>query len=375
MPLHPRPVSPTGWHVEVERTDGSVFRPNIVGDPEWIPRINDLPKVRIPVERSERWTESQYEKQPMRVWKEGNLLCIDQMENVIVKGDRVLLEARGGLELLRNAQRNYVSEEAHVAAENLVQAKTSYATDFDSPDAGSGEEVQMQDADSTQEFNNELLNAPGSKDAWEVENGSVIPLQRCWTVEAENGKDPAGAHGGTTGSEYSGGNAILLSASGDYAEFDFTTEYDIEKFDVAIRQNLSNPPTVRLSIDGASYGTYSFDTQSLGWNEMFADGLLTDSDGNNPDPIALASGDHTLTLEAIDDSSGDAIIDVLAPFDRAFSPNFDNTTDSDNALSGPGWYPGFSKIQFQSVGAPRAVVAGEFTGGGSNPFSSVVNDQ
>lgn len=176
--LHQTPVRSTGWTVEVERSDGQVRRPTIIGDPQWVPRLNDLPKVRIPVIRNETWTNRTGET--MRVYYDGQRLPIDQLENVRTQPGQTILEGRGALELLGRTTKSVVSKQAHLVAEDIIQADTSYTANVDTPAATAEEDVSVQTADTQVELENNLAAAIPATDPLYVEAGQAHLGQTLW---------------------------------------------------------------------------------------------------------------------------------------------------------------------------------------------------
>ncbi|PHQ44656.1 hypothetical protein DJ68_17295 [Halorubrum sp. C3] len=141
--LAPRGVQASGWHVEIDRPDGEgVVEPTILADVEASPRLNGTPEVTIPVPRAEKWLDEEWERQPMRVWRDGERLPIEQFDDArIVRGsggDHVELIGRGGTALSARYQDEVRDRSAHNVMRDVLDA-SGYHYTVDPAPASTGE--------------------------------------------------------------------------------------------------------------------------------------------------------------------------------------------------------------------------------------------
>jgi hypothetical protein len=172
--------------------------------------------------------------------------------------------------------------------------------------------------------------------------GTVKLGQTCFTTEAES-YDSSQLHRDITGNaNYSGQAGIALENEGQYAEWKFTTEYDIPADQVAlkVREEFSQDAgglsaEIAWFIDGDEMETQRVDDKSstnLSWFDYSGTGHSS----------ILSAGEHTLRVELFDVTSSDGSeyrVDVVAPHDARYSYNFDNSLDANDALAGPELYP------------------------------------
>lgn len=142
--------------------------------------------------------------------------------------------------------------------------------------------------------------------------------------------------------EYSGGDAALFDASGDWQEITFSTTYDIAAtwVGVAARFDTSSTSiTMDVSLDGQLIDTFSGTKGTLAWDDHAADPY--DADGGYDQ--SAAAGDHTLRFEITDTggTGAELHLDCVCLYDRRYTDytEWDNTTDTGNALDDPPLYP------------------------------------
>lgn len=380
-----------GWHVEVEHPDGSTRRPTVVGSPERNPRVNDLPRIRVPVAKDDGWSADAWLDRPMRAWYDGVEQPIDSLVDVEQEPGRTVLVGRGGEELLDRVTADFVEEKAHLAAEQLVSDGTSYVANVDAPASTSEEDVVVQSADTDADLSS--LVTPAATDPFEVSNGSVNVLQTCWFFEAETefatGMYVNAAYSGEAST--SGENATyfggVYGSVGDAVSYSFTTDYDVpadhlvvawrdDANDVDDDGDLDPMPGLRVTLDGTELvhypdgwsigGAIGDPSQGdlLGWDEYVAsaaDGGLS----------TVSAGSHTLTIEttARNESGYDEwILDCLAVYDDRYGYTFDDdngnpyTTSVDSYepgyLAGPEPYPDAVQVEFADAAPTKSVTGG-----------------
>lgn len=140
-----------GWYVEVEHPEtGYVHTPGVVGTPSRNPQVNNVPELRIPVRKADKWLDPQMEDAAVRVWKDGTRQPVDEIASIVPTEDAFELRCEGGSELDQRVTVEYDTEEVHVAAEDLITEHTSYETDFDAPQTDTEEDVLIREVDGSE---------------------------------------------------------------------------------------------------------------------------------------------------------------------------------------------------------------------------------
>jgi len=226
------------------------------------------------------------------------------------------------------------------------------------------EEILIQDA-STQSEWDAILPSITATDAYANSSGPTL-LQTCFTQEGE--LPATGNIGFSDGAKYSGngvntgeGEAANFANGDEFAEYEFTVDYDIPagNQEIAVRYSSSGASPVELawSLDGTQFSTF---------NVGRLDGsVVWDNLGDFDTIPEIEAGDHTLRVEVTDDSPSDAwILDVVAPHDDRFSYTFDDTptdgTDGGRYLSGPQLFPADLPISFITADTRRNVTTANF---------------
>jgi len=340
---------PDGWLVEVDHPDGVTVRPQLLDDPVFRPRLNDLPRVEIPVPRQRRWESAAWRDQPLRVWQDGDRLPIDTVVEIRQEeGEgrkRTVLVGEGGSALRERVEREFDNTEAHLAAQDLIQT-AGLTADVDDPGTQQTEEL-FQDA-STDPLDQFLLRQPTPTDPWFVDGtGDLSVYQTCFTQEGESGTSDANQAG-----RFSGGFAAVLSGLGDSASWSWEQDYQIPDgdFEIAVRvETTGTAGAVDWSLDGVTFRSgVQYNFGAIQW-------LTVDTDSVG----VVGAGSHTLDI-TMTTSTGEALyIDVVAPRDGRFTYLDDNNNGgSGGYLDGPQLYPLAVDVPFNDTGTPKAVVGG-----------------
>lgn len=241
--------------------------------------------------------------------------------------------------------------------------------------------VLIQDADSSGEWD-EIVPPISAGTPLEITStGELKTLPICWTTEGENFNDANTTSTSATeedNADYSGGTSAPLyrgpNASGgpDYAEWNFTVEHEIAASDFAVQVRDD------ADSDGASAfywelvhtngNTYQMEEMNnvgaglaLGWTK------LPTYDGNGYNGPDLPPGEYTLRCEITDSNSNvDAtglLVDVVAPYDesRETELTFDDTVDSNGYLSGPELYSELVETSLETAETRRKVSEATFS--------------
>lgn len=373
--LQRRPTEPVDWDARVLRSSGGEFSPTITGDPEWVPRVNALPRVRVTVEKSRRWMTSEYEGQPMMVWKDGGLLCIDELEVVRRMEDRVVLEGRGGLELLGKTAASFRDVFAHDAAKQIVQSDTPCATDVDDPASSTQTDALIQQADSEEELQNQIDGAFADDEPAEFADSGAVPLQKvAWFREGEANPD---AFGGAVVANSDFSNVRALEVFGDrggYLGFSFTPSYDVPASAITAaacwRMPNGGHDGFEVVIDGGQYNDEVFQevladaltTNTITWYDFFNSPSLDLQAGTEYQVRIQESGDDSTQT-----SNGVVQFDGVAVCDNRYSDpaSWDTGVPDEEFITDPDLYPELS-VETQTVTTTRNVTSIEFTAGVSS---------
>ncbi len=265
------------------------------------------------------------------------------------------------------------------------------------------DELLIQSADSDDEWTDIVSLNP--TDALEIAGGELKAAQSNYFKEGENTDGSnTGFDDGSSDTDISNSNYVSLSigenvssANYSYAQWDFTVEYTIPSNDVQfwVRQasnwdgtigSSSGVPELVWEFEHANGGTYTLDTNNnlgAGLSDDFGwDQLPTFNSGFSISIPDLEPGDYTLRCRVTDsDGAADAYqywIDCVSMLDGRFSYTFDETTDANDALSGPELYPDLETKQFSAASTRRefdaATAEQTWNDTSNNQFIELSND-
>jgi hypothetical protein len=352
--LEPRGVQASGWHVEITRPDGNgVVEPTILADIEASPRLKGKPEVTIPVPRAEKWLDEEWERQPMRVWRDGERLPIERFDDARIvrgsEGDYVEIVGRGGTDLNARYQDEVRDRSAHNVMRDVLDA-SGYAYTVDPAPQTTDEPFGTL---STESDFAEFVNADQFNDPFEVtQDGTVTPRRTAYMTPLDEIAGATTPIANSASNNWSATNAIEFDVSAerdtqwtvnlDYAipsehlGLWFRAQYDFKGFLIV----KIDGTTVRVAIEDERAG----ETEPS-WRNMIAiNEPLTD--GEVPD---LDQGQHTIRVETTGDNpaadqtlgpAGVFYLDCPVLFDtREWDPtNFANTLTSELLDGPPGVY-------------------------------------
>jgi len=361
-------VPTEGWYVEVDHPNADTpLTPSLLDGVEGPNQVNQLPTASVPIPKRSFWLNStQLEEQPMRVWHDGERLPIDTLQNVRERPDRVILEGNGGSQLKTKIEQEYVEEEAHVAADEIITA-TGLAATVDDPTSTVTTDTRMQSGDSQSAWTDRLTTQTDAM-LTKAENGFLQSRQTAWFVEAEDADTIVRTDGTlfTADDVASNGEIVNIpdkerNGSNAYVEHTFTTEHAIPAGEVGVAArhdtygdfstgNIAHGWTVY--IDGENIGSYANNVDTNGFEWVYNTGASSD----------LQPGEHTIRLEMTEQGDIDppgVNLDCLSLYDARYPPNYGNSV-SNQVLSGD-LYP--DGVERQTVDATtfQSVVAGELT--------------
>ncbi|WP_135302635.1 hypothetical protein [Haloarcula amylovorans] len=342
-------VPARGWYIEVDHPSGFVWRPDVVGEPTPKPTINGYPKLTIPVRASDRWAKSDFEDQPLRAWYDGVRQPVDRVETPTATESGWVLEGRGGTELDTRVRKEVDDRPNHEVFEEIINQETAYTPNVDTPPPVIDENTLLREADTDSELSN-LLQIPDTAPVG-ISGGQASTLQTCFVYEGED--------------EFAVGDAIFDSAaSGEFAEqyiqtsdeatASFSLGYDVPANDLSIGIRWRSPNDADMFFDISVDGSLVASLGNSSWSSSYQ--WYTFSAGLG----SLSAGSHDITITvASEDSNSDALyIDVVAVYDNRFSYTFDNSVDSDNALSGPQTKPDLVEIETINETSSRQISGG-----------------
>jgi hypothetical protein len=364
-------VRSKGWVGRVTHPDTSrILRAKALADPRIEPSINTLPRIHLPVPRSQQWQDLNFTTEPaFEAFLDGAEQPIDELTNIRDRREQnaTVLVGRGGVELLEEADVEFNVKRRHLAAQEVIQNQTTYDDDVDVPDSEVLADQDMQDPSGESELDSLLL-AFASTDPLQFANGGVEVLQTNWIVEAEDFDSETGdSLSVSNDDDFSDGAGEGFRGQAATRSYQFTPGYDVPAgdFDVFVRsEGTSTPPPLDWKINGSDI---SETTISTDWDPALSMGWANISDfdtAGNLDTLSLSSGvTYTLTVEDTGGGeSGSRLIDVISPRDTRFSYNDDNTLNQNQGwLDGPEEKPDRVTIEFLAATSAFQVVSGTVT--------------
>lgn len=341
-----------GWYAEVDLSNGAIKRPTIIADgADWIPALKDQPQVELPVPRSPTLEDGGVEGQPLRVWKDGRRLPIEEIQSVEREVDRDVIVGIGGTELEEDIVADIPEEDAHVAARQIIEDELEWIANVDNPETDVRKDVRLLAA--TFGAIEDAIRGPiEDSDPFTVLNSELLMFQTAFFAEAE---DASGSGEvvldeftgpGEPGS-WSGGRSVAL-LSGESRTFDFSTEYEIPQgegraefvFSVVDDGGDTAGFTIDVDIDDVGSETVeSFTPGSLppGDNEFDMRSLEVplNNQGNVDEPIP--PGNHSITITH--NGGDEAFLDFAHIRDSRFEYDTDDTSATDGVVTGWQQYP------------------------------------
>jgi hypothetical protein len=360
-------VPAQGWYVEVDHPSGTTLQPSVLDDAQVVPKVNGLPRVRIPVTKSTKWQADAFEKAAVRVWHDGERQPAEVLLDVEQQPGRSVLVARGGEALRERVEAEYDNVPVHDVAAELIDQHTDYATNIDAPDVGEFTETAL-DADTASEIVDAL-----DRDASTPFTDRDGDLQLSQTAHVYNCGDTnqVSYSGGTDdrADDYTGGFGRALSSAGDTVTTNrLTLEHEIPAGEVGIATRWawdSTPADIQIRVvdadDGSVAGSITMtpidDTISVTWD--FDD---TGTVGDPWDSGAIPAGTYQLEIEAQESVSGATIVDTICLFDRRYydtSADFDNTVhEAEGHLDAPELFPAEASVWSDAIPTVLSVIGG-----------------
>jgi hypothetical protein len=256
------------------------------------------------------------------------------------------IEGLGSFDHLKSGAYSYdvVSEPGHEAFGRFVDENLDdWVADVTAPANDTVDEGWLvQDASTESEFADEFGTIPDDQ-PYTYAGGDLRPEIAAYHFDA---RDASGSYnegnrseGGS--SDYVDGFTTLLESGSDYLEASISLDYTIpsEYVGVAIRQGADDAPAMTWKLDGNEMDSLSSSTGyiSFGWVDQ----------ANNPyNGDGYTGGDLSGTVDVrieCDGAGSDEAwaADWIVLYDTRYFDvaNFDDTTDSNDQLSGPNEYP------------------------------------
>lgn len=190
---------------------------------------------------------------------------------------------------------------------------------------------QVQEANTNAEFNGITSNISDT-DPLAVQNGNIEVLDSAFVQDDADATVNPGFNSNEDG--YNDGTYTVLNSAGQAIEWEFTTNYEIPRTDVAVRLFVeaqgTDEHTLTVSIDDENIVTGFETNTSLEWDFV---GRLSTQSG---DTGTLPTGTHTLRTEVDAANTDNLRMDVMAVYDENYSYTFDNSLSSTQGyLDGP----------------------------------------
>lgn len=349
-----------GWYVELDHPDGQTIRPQVVGDPSWEPQVRGLPRVKIPVPTAARWREERdrLEGQPLRLYYDGHQLPIDELRDVQLSPEQAVLVGKGGLELDSYAEGiEYIEEDAHVAAEEIITSETTYAANVDDPATDTRSDVRMQSADSSSSWEDAVGADIGRTQPIYIWNSALRMQQAGWFREGENGTGDAIEMIESNG-DWSSNKVMRLEDATHELKWSFSTDYPIPEGGLAYGMLYSAPndnhPALSLRLNGSEFdsvpegGLISTDSNTdVRWISAFV---------ANP-TSELSEGTHSVEINVQSSPAENIYIDAIHVGDDREPFNYDGNP-VDGIVDGPEEFPGPQTITAAAVSSIEQVIAG-----------------
>lgn len=355
---------PAGWHVAVDVPGGTTIEPAVLDDPQLSPGVNGLPELRVPVAGDRDW-EALIE-QPMRAYKDGYRLPIEELVAVEQRPDGVALVGGGGVELQRDIDAEANNDAAHEFVALLIPDETSYQADVDDPAQDLIEDELLQSADSTSELTNRLVAPIPADDPREITNGVVENADTAHPYDCITDRDDGAGFGFDESDAYNNAQALFVGGSGQYTEYQITPQHDIpaERVGIQIRDKIpddGSSTSVQFLWDGTEFDKAVGQSFSLGWTDIGSGFYGGDGYETAVGADLQAGTTYTLRIEHTGENSGGYIGDVVAVYDTAYDHSFPNPTASENGggfLDGPEPKPKAVDVEFEDATTPFAVEGG-----------------
>lgn len=374
-----------GWHVEIiHPTSGRVRTPDVLNSPALNPGPNAQPRLRLPVSKDTSWLSDGYDDDAeMRVWKDGDRVPVEVLRDVEQEEDRTVLVGVGGVELEQRTRREYNNDRRHVEAANLVTGETDYAVDAPEPSPSLVEDQLQRSVDTDAEFADALNLQP--TDPFVIENGVLRPAQTSFSIEGET--DAINTL--TEGVQYSDGEATGLGSSfasvGDAGQYSFTTEHDIEEWDLRWRRaiipesdtdDITYLPGFDVRVDGTVVESFN-DGASFSPASGFVDpeweiinAFSDDFTLSGSTTVEIEITEASFDFSTVDpDDYGELVVDVINVVDTQVPHTFDKKVHEDNGyLDEPQDYApatvetGNVQSPFNIVGARSDLTINDFSG-------------
>jgi len=352
-----RDVPPEDWRIEIDHPDRD--QPRTVqpaAGVEFRPRLNGLPEVAIPVRQADHWIQSaKWERQPMRVWRDGERLPITQLAVIRETPSQTTLIGRGGYRTVGRG----ADDIRQIVAREYTDTAVTTAIDEVLSDVGIPHTV-----DAAPSSSNELLATWDTSAEFRdnrvdtnpvvVQNDEVKPAQ---TGHLVSPVDISGASVATDATENWTTDEAAELTVGDNDSWSWTFDLDHavpgEDVDIGLRAAYDEVKAyVSVYIDNTRVGTRRFSSptpanKTVEWEDWDKFPVLY----NSKDPPDLAAGQHTVTIETtvfnpenggdlLTSTDGTIYLDTAAVVDDRVSvaddvADFTNTLDSNTKLDGP----------------------------------------
>ena len=318
-----------------------------------------MPEIEIPVRKSTKWLDDQFEQAELRVWCDGERQPIDQLEKIDVQSGKTVLRGRGAIELKDPVEVQYSQKPIHEAAQELIEEHTSYTANVDEPNVEVESNVTISSVNTQEEFLNEF--DVRETDPIDISNGSIKPYATCHPGDAVDDSNVSPNCIVHNQDWFSGGKALGLESSDAYVIFgsvEFPYRIPAEYFGIKVRDWTLNASDISFRWNDVEFARNTESSASLKWREI-GHGSAYDDRGGYHSRIGqdIAPGEkYYFKIKA--EGACDYRIDSLAFYDRRFNYTWDNSTQNGDYLDGPEVYPERLWLSSREIPLTRTLVGG-----------------
>jgi hypothetical protein len=368
-----------GLYVEIDAPNGETLRPTVLESSTLRASLNDVPRVEVHVPQDDRWFAEELRRADMRVWKDGERQPIERFERPVQQPDKTVLHGRGGIELDQDVAFD-VGEftEVHTRAEQLIQNKTPYVANVDTPEGTTREDNPLNTADSIASFQDTFqeVDSVSSNDVpvqLLINPSRLATSKIAWLQSSDEAVEATDLRRIQSPDTNWRGRAHQIREFGDAIEWEFEPAHVIPVEDFQFQVRKEQPvadlnPEIEFSLDGEVFETIPADLSSQAdsettWTDIFIGSPLSiDSLGGGTT--------HTFRMEVTGTSSssdGEWIVDGIGHYDERYSSQLDFSLGDgtagivDGVLQGPGEYPSDVPVTTVDFSRIQQIVGGRFT--------------
>jgi len=318
-------VPAEGWFLELTLSNGRVIRPDILGEPRWIPSVNEKPEAIIDIRRSPGITNDLLDRAEAELYVDGQRVAIDRVDEAAFQSDGVAeLTLTGGEQLDNRVQKDVGNEAAYQVVEDIITAETTYTADVDRPPESSNFDQTLQSADSAGDWTQNVFDTVVTDPNFPVDvvNGDLVQRQTAFVLTVESGDiEPNGSNLRINDSDAEGGEAVNFLVTQDTATASLSPNYEIPDNNVGVALRGRRGPDVTSATAAVEVDLGTDDNGII--STLDNDTFFFDKDVGSNEPL---SGDTTIDIfltedTGVTDRDKDGLVfDSVIIYDERFYP-------------------------------------------------------